>query len=467
MLVRPGSRIGAIRVFLQRTPEDREIERLAAFAADGILEGIILIGDHHQHTHDLLASVSELADKRVPITSGRDTDVHLHPHRWVHFADNARRLASGAVSRATPTYAEISLTLTCNFSCRQCTSGTWKARTRRGEDESKFMTWPRVEQTLEFCRSAGIKTVLFAAGGEPTLHPRLLDAVRLARQYGFAVGLYSNGTFDYCDDDLSELLSLLDLFRISLHAANVQSHMKYHRLSSPMLTMRVLQNVARCARLNAARAHPCNYGVNNVINEHNCHTAEELVEFLHDVAAAHAGGLRFAQFTPEVRMRPTDEWGRDDNALVPQRPEAFYAALAEQFDGPARDRLESVGVAVMCSYWDMATRRRRHKRCGGTAWYMTEIDPSGNLYFCTQHSGNPDYWIGNIFASSFEEIWWGERRMRLLTEARDFDKCPPTCKQMHMNETVEEVEGLSEDERVLLLEWVSRVASDDRRDHFL
>ena len=114
----------------------------------------------------------------------------------------------GDTEAIRPVYAEISITLTCNFSCHQCTSGTWKSEISDSTRDAKVMTWPRIEKVLEFCQDAGIKAVLFAAGGEPTLNPKLMDAIGLAHDKGFAVGLYSNGSFNYSDAILEYFLSL-------------------------------------------------------------------------------------------------------------------------------------------------------------------------------------------------------------------------------------------------------------------
>lgn len=86
-------------------------------------------------------------------------------------------------------YLRLSLTESCNMSCSYCLPDgfpEWyrhKARMQR----------PELETILKAFKRLGFRKVRFT-GGEPTLHPHALDAVRYAKQLGYEeISLTTNG----------------------------------------------------------------------------------------------------------------------------------------------------------------------------------------------------------------------------------------------------------------------------------
>jgi sulfatase maturation enzyme AslB (radical SAM superfamily) len=76
----------------------------------------------------------------------------------------------------------------CNLNCRTCVRHAW------GEPEG-FMKWSTHEAAIDALRGAisGIGgTVALMGLGEPLLHPRFLDMVRLAKQRGLRVEVTTN-----------------------------------------------------------------------------------------------------------------------------------------------------------------------------------------------------------------------------------------------------------------------------------
>ncbi len=80
----------------------------------------------------------------------------------------------------------IELTHRCNFNCVWCYAGS-------GENKADFndMKFEDLENILNILALSGVKQVTFS-GGEPTVYPRLLDAVKAAHKRGLVVHLNSN-----------------------------------------------------------------------------------------------------------------------------------------------------------------------------------------------------------------------------------------------------------------------------------
>lgn len=81
----------------------------------------------------------------------------------------------------------IRITNKCNLYCTHCMQES-------GPKENEFMSLETFENTLEFINSTTTK-VINISGGEATLHPQILDFLKLALKYNKAIVLLTNGTY--------------------------------------------------------------------------------------------------------------------------------------------------------------------------------------------------------------------------------------------------------------------------------
>ena len=91
------------------------------------------------------------------------------------------------MKNGTLSWYVIELTHRCNFSCVWCYAGSGK-----GNPEFDDMPLEKLEAILDFISKNGVRQVTFS-GGEPTIYPKLTDAVRAAHERGLIVHLNSNG----------------------------------------------------------------------------------------------------------------------------------------------------------------------------------------------------------------------------------------------------------------------------------
>jgi hypothetical protein len=102
----------------------------------------------------------------------------------------------------------VELTNRCNFSCEFCPNPVME---RAGGQ----MEWPLLERVLDEIAAGDLaRLVLFHQQGEPTLHPRLPDAVRLAARLGLRPCVTTNGST--LDDRLVDALLDAGLHRLTI-----------------------------------------------------------------------------------------------------------------------------------------------------------------------------------------------------------------------------------------------------------
>lgn len=106
---------------------------------------------------------------------------------------------------------ELHLTYTCPERCVFCSEEDRMARFRRFP-----VTWGRVARVLREHAARGVQNVHFT-GGEPTIHPKFVDACRLAKKLGMRTSIGTIGTMLSREDFARRALPFLDEALFSLH----------------------------------------------------------------------------------------------------------------------------------------------------------------------------------------------------------------------------------------------------------
>ena len=138
----------------------------------------------------------------------------------------------------------------CNLACRTCVRHAW-------DEPEGFMEWDVFEAVVEGLASAGDEgggaaagpdaavpdappTVAFMGLGEPLLHPRFLDMVRLAKERGFRVEVTTNALL--LEEELADALAVagLDQLVVSIDGASAEA---FGRVRSGASLARVVENV--------------------------------------------------------------------------------------------------------------------------------------------------------------------------------------------------------------------------------
>lgn len=110
-----------------------------------------------------------------------------------------------SIETKTSDYLFVVLTHECNRECRFCVD------IYRGEEG--FLTIPNFINALEFAKSRNIKTITLL-GGEPTLHPGIVELCKMVKDEGFNLVMTTN--FDNLEI-LYELDKYVDSFNFSYY----------------------------------------------------------------------------------------------------------------------------------------------------------------------------------------------------------------------------------------------------------
>lgn len=179
---------------------------------------------------------------------------------------------------------ELHLTYTCPERCVFC------SEEHRMATYKKFpVTWGRVARVLREHAARGVEAVHFT-GGEPTIHPRFIQACQLARKLGMRTSIGSIGTMLSREPFARRALPHLDEALFSLHGPSAAVH--------DPLTRRDGSFDRVVAAINNARRLRPGFGlfVNTVLTKHNVDALPDTVAL---AASLGAQLIVVSNLTPE------------------------------------------------------------------------------------------------------------------------------------------------------------------------
>jgi MoaA/NifB/PqqE/SkfB family radical SAM enzyme len=158
-------------------------------------------------------------------------------------ADRIRALAEGRL--LSPSQVSLVVTNKCNQDCLFCAYRSSRARVSQMFTEMDEIGEDRLVGLPYEFKKAGVLSVLFAGGGEPTVHPGFGQALKTTLDLGMYGALLTNGSLlhEMSKDDLARLTWA----RVSIDSASAETYAIMHG-SSDETYYRVLESASELAR---------------------------------------------------------------------------------------------------------------------------------------------------------------------------------------------------------------------------
>lgn len=278
----------------------------------------------------------------------------------------------------------IELTSHCNFNCSFCPS----SQMNRKKSIMPKELWKKI--IVELGEKHMVNTVFFHIVGEPLLHRKIYDAIRLVNQYGIAVSLYTNGAL-LNNKRSSKLLGALKKGRVVLSMQDIDEESFKKRSNGSMSWSEYIKKLRSFVLL---------------AEQHENHIPVQ-VHFMCDVKSM---GWNLAKiFEGQKRVQAIyDDWksvlGVENNDKINiYNPAAVYqlgkvSSFFIKHAGNWDNKHISDEVEVKpCDYGHCAV--------------MTDtfaILSDGTCTFCcTDYEGELD--LGNAYEKTLEDIFYGEK----------------------------------------------------------
>lgn len=319
-------------------------------------------------------------------------------------------------TKTAPVNIEWDLSNRCSLGCADChfaythTRGPLKGRDGKpvnhtaGGDLAEIQM---VKRALHQAKEAGVLSVTWTGGGEPTLHPDFDEMVEYADFLGLRQGLYTNAChIDYVRGE--RLAKLLDWAVVSVDCYNSADYSAYKGVSPKFFE----QMKSGATNLLGGQ---CVVGASFLLGAENWTTAWKMLAFAREI------GFDYTTFRPLVQYdlaRPSQLVG--DVSWV-------TAALPLLNDLSQETDVECLPQRFM-EYRDWAARD--YPVCYGVR-FNTVVTPNGKVWVCVNRREFEGSELGDLSTESFADIW-----ARHPGEWKDFEQCRVLCRLHLINRTV-------------------------------
>lgn len=307
-----------------------------------------------------------------------------------------------------PNVAELFITNFCNFKCVHC-----RCMETLSKESYAYMDFELFAKVIRELAGKGVKCIHLAGGGEPLVHPRITDMLRLIHSYDMKLAIYTNGyRFTQSDSLVDTALKTCDSIRFSLDAASEDTMKKVHGVENISYTR--LRNTI--SRMTASPDRLPKIGLKMLISKLNVNDVEEFINKGVDMGVDYLQ-FRFLTFPKELALEP---------GLV----EEVSARLGEYIS-----RHDSIKTQI-----DVVPSYAAGDSCGRcmASLLHTVIDYDGEVYICPFFETRKEtHSIGNLKTTgNFFDIWYSQKHLD-AREKIDYSKCVANCQMLRYNKVID------------------------------
>ncbi|HTY48005.1 MAG TPA: radical SAM protein [Methanomassiliicoccales archaeon] len=313
------------------------------------------------------------------------------------------------------------ITRACNLKCKHC----YENAGRRGADELKDED---VLRGIDVISRANVSSLAFS-GGEPTLHPSILDFIGHAKDAGLYVSIATNGVRFSDRETVARFKAAgLGFAQISIDGLSAEVHDGFRGVSGSW-------NAAVTAVKNCV-AEGVTTCISTTVTNHNRAELPGMLDFSRGLGAK---WCMLYNFIPTGRgkemidmdLSPHERRAALETAFAANCEAMQVLSTAPQYAPVAKKLSAGSGeLVVPTHFYNVALENDRMGAlsdfiggCGAGRFYLA-VEPNGDVYPCVFFPHTPQLRVGNLVRDDFEAIW---RQNELLQDLRDKDLLKGHC----------------------------------------
>ncbi len=325
-----------------------------------------------------------------------------------------------------PFHVQIDLTNNCNNDCIGCwcNSPLLDEKKMSSEVSKQYIPFSTLKSVLGEVKGMGAKEVYYSGGGEPFMHPEIMEILEYTKKLGLTC--YVNTNFTLLDKEkIDRLIKIgVDHLTVSIWAGSAKVYSDTHPNKNEDTFYKIKENLVY---LNRNKNRFPLIKLYEVIFNLNYHEIKEMIDF------ARISCCESVEFT----LIDTIPGKTDKLSLNKEEREDLYnkcneisKELASNFNykGVHLFRFDQF---IRRLSEDEAVREAKYDRniidsipCY-IGWLFARILPDGNINTCLKSHRFP---VGNIYEDSFREIWNSPRQIYCREKMLCYEKKDPFFK---------------------------------------
>ena len=322
--------------------------------------------------------------------------------------------------RIAPITIDMALTRACNYSCHFCYAMVQ-------ENEREVITEEIINNFLEDCAEAGVKSVSFVSDGESTISPVFVNAIKKGYDLGLSMAAASNG-FVLTKNQAEKILPYMEYLRINFSGGEKKRYAEIMGCKESYFD-RVSKNISDMMEIKHRLKIPVTIGMQMVLMPKD---ADQIIPF------AKLG----AELKPDYAVIKHCSDNEDGDFLGIDYSE--YKKVYPMLEEAEKYSTEDYKVIVKWSkIKEEGNRGRSYQRCYGVPFHL-QISGSGLLAPCGMlfNEKYKKVHIGNICTTRFKDILASDRYWEVVNylSSSKFNAqkmCSPLCVQHKTNEVLD------------------------------
>ena len=255
---------------------------------------------------------------------------------------------------------------------------------------------------VRFLGEWGVKAICFGGGGEPTLHPKLPEAVSLTKKMGMDASIATNGTL--FDDKLIEVMA--DSCRwvgVSIDAACAKTYL--HGRKKDMFET-ALENIRRLVEKINEKGTNCDVAYKFLIFPYNQHEIYKACKRARDLGAH------------DFHARPAD-FSHQGMGKLQKKHSAYNSdKIKEQFAKCHDLEDDNFRVFTIMHKFDEVLKPRKDFSQCYAAPLCIQLCADGKIYLCPDQRHVKFYELGAHYPDpgNIAKVWGSKKHQRLVLE---------------------------------------------------
>ncbi len=340
-------------------------------------------------------------------------NIRMDSHKLIYHPDVVARWLAG--ENIYPIEIEISPSGACNHRCVFC------AVDYVGYQPS-FLDKETILRDIAQMSKKGLKSVICSGEGEPLLNKDMPDIANGIKKCGVDVAMSTNGVL-FTKEKAEECLNAFTWIRFSVASMEEKSYDQIQRGKDRDLE-RVKTNLSYAVQVKKEKKLKTTLGVQCLLLPENMAQLPDMAKQLQEIGVDY------------LTVKPYSQHLHSENTF-----QIDYNAMLELEEELKEYETEKFSVYFRANAMKKMHLKKCYKQCYGLP-FMTHIDAKGNVWPCVAHIGTEAFCYGNIYEQTFEEIWEGSKRKKIIEQlnALDVNKvCREACRLDEINKYLNEL----------------------------
>ena len=335
----------------------------------------------------------------------------FHPTRvsqWYEAQDDWNKL-----KKVYPIYIEITPIGSCNHRCTFCSVDYIGYKSIK-QDEAILSS--RITEMSKL----GVKSIMFAGEGEPTLYKPLPNILDLCTSVGIDTSLTTNAVV-MNEKTTENYVKNCKWIKVSINAGDRDVYAQIHQTKAEDFD-KVIANLAMASKIKKAKNYDCTIGAQMLLLPENKDSAISLTKKMAEI------GIDYLVIKPYTQSL----YGESRK----------YEGLTYENMMALEDELKKYETNIFKVIFRANTMKKLeetkqpYEKCYSTPNFWAYLMADGSLYSCSAFLQNDKFSLGNINTQTFQEIWEGEKRKQnsyYVQNDLDISMCRKNCRMDEVN----------------------------------